>query len=224
MNRPTKGQWRGYSVLCTILVIALAILVFWPLAAPAGNGNDECMDSQFVSIKNAIAMFEGDSLDSKEVYLPEKGECRSDGNHFEYSTSKNQRKFVVELNSADTMELQLLYGIGPAFARRIVKYRALLGGYIRCEQLMEVYGMDRERYDGIAAHISVDTTLIKRIPVNAATASELSRHPYLDYYQAKAIVNYRRQVGPILNVQDLYKVTLMDSTTVTKIKGYIQFK
>ena len=45
---------------------------------------------------------------------------------------------MVELNSADTLELDKIRGIGPAFARRIVKYRERIGGFYKKEQLMEV--------------------------------------------------------------------------------------
>ncbi|MBK7944253.1 MAG: helix-hairpin-helix domain-containing protein [Flavobacteriales bacterium] len=52
--------------------------------------------------------------------------------------SKPQRQ-LVEVNTADTAELIALPGIGPAFARGIVKYRESLGGYFSLDQLAEVY-------------------------------------------------------------------------------------
>ena len=53
---------------------------------------------------------------------------------------------IVELNGADTTTLKKIPGIGSSFARRITKYRELLGGFHHIEQLAEVYGIDEERY------------------------------------------------------------------------------
>ena len=52
----------------------------------------------------------------------------------------------VELNSADSLELLGLKGIGPVFASRILKYRNLLGGFYSVSQLLEVYGFPEETY------------------------------------------------------------------------------
>lgn len=57
---------------------------------------------------------------------------------------KLEKGATIDLNSADTLLLTRVPGIGAAFARRIYKYRELLGGYYVVEQLQEVYGMDRE--------------------------------------------------------------------------------
>ena len=49
-----------------------------------------------------------------------------------------KKPLVFELNSADSLDLVQLYNIGPTIARRILKYRSLLGGYFCKEQLHEV--------------------------------------------------------------------------------------
>lgn len=98
---------------------------------------------------------------------------------------------VLELNTADTLQLQELRGIGPAFARRIVAYRDKLGGYYAKEQLMEVYGFTPELYEKVKNQVKVNKSLIKKIDVNAYDIGYLKRHPYISYYEAKAIVDYR---------------------------------
>ncbi|MBL4735142.1 MAG: helix-hairpin-helix domain-containing protein, partial [Flavobacteriales bacterium] len=52
----------------------------------------------------------------------------------------------IELNSASAGQLMDLKGIGPAFSNRIVKYRNWLGGFIRLDQLREVYGLKDSLY------------------------------------------------------------------------------
>lgn len=83
--------------------------------------------------------------------------------------------------------------------------------------------MDAERYNGFADHITLDPTKVRKIDINNATVAQLKRHPYLDYYQARAIVDYIKQGHNIHDINDLLKVNLIDPATATKIQGYIQF-
>ena len=227
--KPTRKQWRGYAILSLILAVALAVLVFRPSFQKTAEHPDHSQ------LKSAIDSF-GDSIvetvKTRQKRYP--SYRRDTTSHFskeyskDYSSRQQQREIqrrqlTVELNSADTTELQLLYGIGPVFANRIVKYRKLLGGFVRKEQLMEVYVMDTVRYEGIAGNITVDTTLVSKLDINNASIDELRRHPYIDYYQAKAIVNFRRQGTRFSKQSDLLMVNLMDEETVTKLQGYIQF-
>lgn len=106
-------------------------------------------------------------------------------------TKRTEREVMLELNSADTLQLQELRGIGPGFARRIVKYREKLGGYYAKEQLMEVYGFTEELYGKVAPHITVDASKRRRLDVNTLGIAELKQHPYISFYEAKAIVEYR---------------------------------
>ena len=52
----------------------------------------------------------------------------------------------INLNNADSLTLITLSGIGPVFASRIIKYRNLLGGFYKKEQLLEVYNLKNETY------------------------------------------------------------------------------
>ena len=73
---------------------------------------------------------------------------------------------MVELNEADTLTLKKIPGIGSTFARRIVRYRELLGGYYTVEQLAEVYGIDEERYIALYPWFRVDTTRLRPQSIN----------------------------------------------------------
>ncbi|MCX6268616.1 MAG: helix-hairpin-helix domain-containing protein [Bacteroidetes bacterium] len=70
---------------------------------------------------------------------------------------------MVELNSADTFELQQLRGIGPGFARRIVNYRERLRGFYDKKQVLEVFGMDTSRYRLIEKNLQVNPDSIHPI-------------------------------------------------------------
>ena len=126
-----------------------------------------------------------------------------------------------ELNSADSLDLVQLYNIGPTIARRILKYRSLLGGYYCKEQLHEVYGIDSTRYADIAPHLTVNSALVTRLDLNTATIDQLKRHPYLDYYQAKAIVRMREEKGAFNQVSDILNIPIIDTETFKHIEPYL---
>lgn len=129
----------------------------------------------------------------------------------------------VELNTADTSDLIELHGIGSVFAWRIVKYRELLGGFSSKQQLLEVYGMDNERFERIKNNITVDSLKISRLRINYAGFSELLRHPYLSKQMVKAIMKEKENNGPLKNISDLEKLKGFDIETVEKIRPYILF-
>ncbi len=64
----------------------------------------------------------------------------------------------IDLNTADTTALQQVKGIGAASARRIVRYRSLVGGFTTTEQLLKVWGITPENFVRIEEQVFVDTT------------------------------------------------------------------
>jgi DNA uptake protein ComE-like DNA-binding protein len=110
---------------------------------------------------------------------------------------------VIELNAADSLDLMRIPGIGSSFAKRITGYKKLLGGYHRIEQLQEVYGMYDELYEKIAPYFKIDSKMIAPLPVNTASLDKLKAHPYINFYQAKAIIEMRKKKGKLAGTEDL---------------------
>ncbi|GEM_PF-5399897 len=100
--------------------------------------------------------------------------------------------FVIEINTADTAEFDLLYGIGPVLSRRIVNYRSRIGGFFDVDQLTEVYGVSVEVIDQNRKKLSVDQSLINPMDIGKAGLRRMKDHPYLNYYKAKAISDARK--------------------------------
>lgn len=128
---------------------------------------------------------------------------------------------VVEINSADSLALLNLPGIGPAYSRRILKYREKLGGFYAKEQLLEVYGMDTERYKGFEEWVQVDPAKVEKLNLNTATFKELVHHPYLEYEQVKNIVSFRERVRPYEDIGELRHIELIDEVLFSKIANYL---
>ncbi|KQC00277.1 helix-hairpin-helix domain-containing protein [Pedobacter sp. Hv1] len=130
---------------------------------------------------------------------------------------------IVEVNSADTLQLDEIKGIGPAFARRIVKYRDKLGGFYKKEQLMEVYGLDSVKFNEIKDQVKINPANIIKININTATFDDLKNHPYLKYKQINAIIQYRKQHGSYNNMDDLKKVIILDAQIIKQLAPYLTF-
>lgn len=121
------------------------------------------------------------------------------------TTAQKPRKAYVhiELNAADTTELQRMPGIGSGRAKQIVGYRRQLGGFAHVGQLLEINNFPQEVFDKIAPYLSVNQTLIEKIQINKASVERLKKHPYIDFYQAKAIYELRRTRGTLHNIDEL---------------------
>jgi len=130
---------------------------------------------------------------------------------------------IVEINSADTLQLDEIKGVGAAFARRIAKYRDKLGGFYKKEQLLEVYGLDSIKFNEIKDQIKIDATNLKRININTAEFDDLKNHPYLKYKQINAIIQYRKQHGKYNDVADLKKVAILTPQIIQTIAPYLIF-
>lgn len=135
-----------------------------------------------------------------------------------------KKPLIIELNSTDSIELIKVYGIGPAFSSRIVKFRDYLGGFYSKEQLLEVYGLDSSKYAQISDNFTVDIALLRTINLNTATFKELLAHPYMDYYLVKEIIKYRETNGPFESLEQLHNISLIYDELYNKITPYLIIK
>ncbi len=129
---------------------------------------------------------------------------------------------TISLNESDTSRWKMIPGIGSRYASRIVKYRELLGGFVRKDQLLEVYGLDAELYDRISPYIAPDS-LWSRLDVNNAGFRELLRHPYLNYEQVQALFNLRRKKGKILSIRELAMLDVFTEADINRLEPYLEF-
>lgn len=130
----------------------------------------------------------------------------------------------IELNTADSCQLTQLKGIGPYYAREIIRYRNQLGGFTHVEQLLEIPHMREDNFNQIVSHCTVDTTKIRRINVNKASVDYLKRHPYINFYQARVIYEFRRAKGQLDGMQDLRRFDEFTEQDIQKLTPYLDFE
>lgn len=125
------------------------------------------------------------------------------------------------LNEADTLQLEKIYGIGPKLAQRITRYRDKLGGFVSHEQLTEVYGLDTAVIKKIVtASYLPGPADVKKVNLNTADERIMSAHPYFGRKIARAIVAYRFQHGNFKSVDDLRRIPLIDKNNLGKLSPY----
>lgn len=131
-------------------------------------------------------------------------------------------KIKLEINSADSALWTTLPGIGPVFASRICKFRNYLGGFVKIEQLMEVYNFTDERYSQIYSFLTIDTTKIAKIDLNFASVNDLKRHPYCNDETARKIIDYRSKAGSFPSVGTLIADSVLTRNEFDKLSPYLQ--
>ena len=97
----------------------------------------------------------------------------------------------LDLNTADSLELIGLRGIGPYYAHKIIEYRRRLGGvFTSKQQLLEIDGFDADRLEGFAKGVEVRAKT-PWFTLWSATKDQLKNHPYIGPYTAKGIIRYK---------------------------------
>lgn len=130
---------------------------------------------------------------------------------------------VLDINTADSSQLVQIPGIGPYFAKSIVNRREELGGYVRMEQLMEIYLMDSSRFASISLYLTLENKSIRYININSISPNELARHPYIDFKMARRICSYRQQHGPFTKPEDLLNIYGVQEIWLAKVQEYVSF-
>lgn len=139
-------------------------------------------------------------------------------------TAESTKSIIVELNSADTTLLMQVKGIGRGYAKGIVRFRNQAGGFISVEQLKDIYGMRPENFERIKSYCTANKNLVRKIVINTATVEKLQMHPYINFYQAKAIYELRRKKGRLKRLEDLIEISDLSAENIEKIKPYISFE
>lgn len=135
-----------------------------------------------------------------------------------YQPKIRQGEHVV-LNMADTTQLKTVPGIGPYFARKIVQYGQRLGGYVSVDQLDEIedFPLDAKEY------FIIEKPLPVKLDINHLSLKELKRHPYINFYQARAITEYRRLHGPIRSLEELRLSKDFPSEAIERLLPYVAY-
>lgn len=125
----------------------------------------------------------------------------------------------IVLNTADTTTLKKVPGIGSGWARTIKSYGDYLGGYISTHQLLELEGFPEE----LLVYFIVKDPTPKKLKINELTLNQLKRHPYINFYQARAITDYRRLNGKLESLNQLKLLKEFPEEARKRLEPYVEY-
>ena len=128
----------------------------------------------------------------------------------------------IDLNTATSVQLQKVYGIGEAFAERIIKYRTKQNGFVSIVELDEIYGLKPETITELKKSFSLKTPKkINQLDINLATKAELVTIRFIDYEIAYNIIEYRTLHEGFKSLDELTKVKDFPVKKIEIIKLYL---
>lgn len=128
---------------------------------------------------------------------------------------------IVELNSADSITLDAIKGVGPYMVKRILQYRNRLGGFLYKEQITELNIIADSLYQPVSPYLTVDPSLIQKINLNTADYKKFITHPYFSAETTNAILKYRKQHGPFADIQHISRIRSLKEEIGKKILPYL---
>ena len=229
----SKSDRRALAFILSVLFVFIALKVFLPR-------REKVLDDDVLARIDTVEIWKRDTVViERKPYIRERtGErdaVRSKkvaaGRQYADTASvaskpsfQKQEKYpygtIIDLNAADTLELRKIPGIGRYYAKRIFEYGKSLGGYVATAQLGEIEGLP----DSVRNWFMVsDTFQVGRIMINEASLSELRAHPYMDFYKARAILEYRKRNGKIKNPAQLSLFDEFSGQDIGRLLPYLCF-
>ena len=187
-------------------------------------GDDYEPASTLASVQAYIAQKEADkqaahaayeAYKAQNTYKPNKG---NDRDTLRYPLKLKVGEHI-NLVTADTTQLKKVPGIGSGWARAIINYGKRLGGYVAVGQLQEIEGFPEESLP----YFSIANPQTEKINLNTATLAQLRKHPYVNFYQAKAICDYRRLKGKLTSLLQLHLLKDFTPEAIERLRPYVAF-
>ncbi len=127
---------------------------------------------------------------------------------------------TIDINASDTTQLKRVPGIGSYYASRISDYGQRLGGFVDIAQLDEINNFPPAAKE----YFRIDSFRPRQIRVNTQSIAEMRQHPYMNYYRARAIVEYRRLHGQIKSFDDLRLLPEFPKQVIDRLRPYFSFE
>lgn len=205
----TKADRRALIILSVCILILLSIRIFSNPQPGSGNGNG--IYAQVVADSTAFANIDSTTQHSvvQNSIVPK------------YKKSnKFKTRQLIDLNAADTTLLQRIPGIGHGFSLSIVILRDKLGGFTSPEQLSEINHFP----DSLQSWFYATQDSIKKIRINIASVYDMKKHPYISFYQAKAIDDLRKKEGKIKDPARLLLLKEFTEQDLIRLAPYISYE
>lgn len=149
ISRWLQAWDQGLLLLTVVSLLGMTGYLLWP--QPVAHLKLQTMSTVAVS-----------SIDSGLAALPDETETQPTENkapakksnrHHRADKKKPLHPPVLNLNTASVLQLQLLPGIGPKMAERILEYRKSKGAFQSAEQVMDVKGIGTKKFEKLKPYL-----------------------------------------------------------------------
>lgn len=231
----TKSERRAVYVLLVLIGLFVVGIVWVPKRQPMLDGGLTAADSvewkKFKSERHKQKYQKRDSFPKKKypVASYSNNRKRKRDDTLPQKTYRSKKEYVkafkypegtlIDINLADTVELKKIPGIGSGIAGSIVRYRERLGGFYALEQLEEVKYVTPE----LLKWFKLEHDSVHKLEINRMNLDKLRAHPYLNFYQARVIIEHRRKKGAIKSLSQLALYEEFTGKDLERLSAYISF-
>lgn len=146
-----------------VAMLAGSALLFWQIQKqnqPVKVSSDQSeVKKQIDDLNTQIASLNQAVKDAQKVETSEstvKTTTKSEGTVAGASTeSSTEVSGIININSASLEELDVLPGIGPAYAQKIIDYREANGGFKTIDEIQNVKGIGPKTFEKMKDQITV---------------------------------------------------------------------
>lgn len=132
-------------------------------------------------------------------------------------------KKLIDLNSADSLTLVGVAGVGPRTATDIILYRNRLGGYYSVAQLLDLRVVSNENYNLMKEEFWCDSCKIRKIDINFAAPKELAEHPYITTPRLRKILKQQKTKGGWKGLEEFMNDDIFTEDEREKLAPYFRF-
>ena len=198
-----------FYFLCFTFLLHLSYFVYHKYRIPRAVLVIEKLPEELITIKNSIL---------PGVSLSPQKQLGKRSNTLPIKTVSA----ILDINEATALDLQEVYGIGPVYSKRILKFRNVRGGFVHMDQLYQVYGLDTTVVKAMKVLFSVQgIPVIHKISVNNASVYELQRLPFFTKELAEKIVSERAKNGLFNDFKKISNILILTEDKIEIIKLYL---
>ncbi|MEM1324332.1 MAG: helix-hairpin-helix domain-containing protein [Bacteroidota bacterium] len=135
----------------------------------------------------------------------------------------NHPAVIIDINRASQEEWEALKGIGPYYAKRIVRFREALGGFSSVDQVAATHHLPDSVFQNILLSLR-PSPVYRPLEINWRNIEELKSHPYLSWKEARLIIRYREQHGDFYSLEDVQKIQALSAEKIKQIAPYLSYE
>lgn len=140
------------------------------------------------------------------------------------SINQKEKPVQLDINNALEEDLVKVYGIGPAFAKKILRRRADLGAYVSMAQMQDFKELSPQAISGLNKFFIIgNNPQPNKININSASLKQLTYFPYFNRDIAKAVLTKRSMKGKINSIDELLEINDFPVDKIKIIALYLEF-